>query len=145
VVATVGAMGERFVVDARCSIDADELVWRFEPAGGPGGQHANRAHTRAVVTFDIAASPSLSDSQRARLRARLGDVVTVAADDLRSQHRNRDLARRRLQQRLAEALVVAPTRRPTRPTAGSQRRRLQDKAQQAERKSARRRVRPDDS
>ena len=138
-------MGERLVIDARCSIDAGELSWRFEPAGGPGGQHANRAHTRAVVSFDVAASPSLTESQRARLLARLGEVVTVAADDLRSQRRNRDLARQRLQQRLAEALVVAPTRRPTRPTAGSQRRRLEDKAQQAERKSSRRRVRPDDA
>jgi len=133
------------VIDARCAIDADELVWRFEPAGGPGGQHANRAHTRAVVSFDVAASPSLSEGQRARLLAKLGEVVTVAADDERSQRRNRDLALQRLRQRLADALYVAPPRRSTRPTAGSVRRRLDAKSQQAERKAGRRRVRPDDT
>lgn len=133
------------MVDARCAIDADELQWRFEPSGGPGGQHANRAHTRAVVSFDIAASPSLSDSQRARLQAKLGDVLTVAADDERSQRRNREAAQRRLQQRLADALYVSAPRRPTRPSKGAVRRRLEDKAQQSERKVARRRIRPDDA
>ena len=132
------------MIDARCAIDADELLWRFEPSGGPGGQHANRSHTRAVVSFDIAASPSLSEAQRARLRAQVGDVCSVAADDERSQRRTRDLAQRRLQQRLADALYVPPPRRRTRPTAGSVRRRLADKTEQSERKVARRRVRPED-
>ncbi len=142
--ATVAGVGERLVIDARCAIDTDELLWRFEPSGGPGGQHANRAHTRAVVTFDIAASPSLSEAQRARLRSQVGDVLVVSADDERSQRRNRELAQRRLQQRLADALYVPPPRRRTRPTAGSVRRRLADKAEQSERKVARRRVRPED-
>ncbi len=133
-------MGERIVIAAGCVIDADELEWRFEPSGGPGGQHANRAHTRAVVRFDVALSPSLSEAQRARLLARLGAVVIVAADDERSQRRNRDLAQRRLQERLADALYVAPRRRATRPGIGAVRRRLEAKTQQAQRKSARRRV-----
>lgn len=136
-------MGQPIVVDAHCAIDSDELDWRFEPAGGPGGQHANRSHTRAVVTFDVVASPSLSEVQRSRLRAELGDVVTVAADDERSQRRNRDLAQRRLTQRLAEALYVAPPRRRTRPTRSSVRRRLDEKSQHAQRKAGRRRVDPD--
>ena len=137
-------MGERLVIDARCAIDADELVWRFEPSGGPGGQHANRTHSRAIVKFDIVVSPSLSEAQRARLRSQLGDGLTVAADDERSQRRNRDLAQRRLQQRLADALYVPPPRRRTRPTVGSVRRRLADKASHAERKVSRRRVPPEE-
>ena len=131
------------VIDERCVIDAAELVWRYEPSGGPGGQHANRAHSRAVVTFDVASSPSLTESQRARLRTKLGDVISVAADDERSQRRNRELAQRRLQERMAEALYVAPPRRRTRPSAGSVRRRLEAKAQQSQRKVSRRRIKPD--
>ncbi|MCC6436068.1 MAG: aminoacyl-tRNA hydrolase [Acidimicrobiales bacterium] len=137
-------MGTPVVVNAQCALDSDELVWRFEPAGGPGGQHANRAHTRAVVTFDAATSPSLTESQRARLLRKLGPVITVAADDERSQRRNRDLAQRRLVQRLDEALYVPPPRRKTRPSAGSVRRRLEAKAQHAQRKAGRRRPGQDD-
>ncbi len=130
------------VVNALCAIDDDEFDWRFEPSGGPGGQHANRAHTRAVLTFDIAGSPSLNDQQRARLQRRLGDVIVVSADDERSQRRNRDLARRRLVEKLAEALYVPPTRKRTRPSAGSVRRRLEAKTQHAQRKAGRRRIDP---
>ncbi|MFN0029393.1 MAG: alternative ribosome rescue aminoacyl-tRNA hydrolase ArfB [Acidimicrobiales bacterium] len=137
-------MGEPIVVVPGCVIDADELTWRFEPSGGPGGQHANRAHTRATVRFDIELSPSLSATQRSRLLARLGPALTVTADDERSQRRNRDLAQRRLQQRLADALYVPPPRRPTRPSRGAIRRRLEDKAQRAATKSTRRPVRPHD-
>ncbi|MEZ5234783.1 MAG: alternative ribosome rescue aminoacyl-tRNA hydrolase ArfB [Acidimicrobiia bacterium] len=137
-------MGTPLVIDTHCAIDGDELAWRFEPAGGPGGQHANRSHTRAVVTFDIAASPSLTASQRARLIRKLGPVLTVAADDERSQRRNREAAQRRLVQRLADALYVPPPRRKTRPSAGSVRRRLEEKSQHAQRKAGRRRVERDD-
>lgn len=137
-------MGTPVVVNAQCAVDSDELVWRFEPSGGPGGQHANRAHTRAVVTFDIAGSPSLTESQRARLVRKLGPVLSVAADDERSQRRNRELAQRRLVQRLDEALYVPPPRRKTRPSMGSVRRRLEAKAQHAQRKAGRRRPGQDD-
>jgi ribosome-associated protein len=137
-------MGDPLIVDARCAIDSDELVWRFEPSGGPGGQHANRANTRAVVSFDIAASPSLTEAQRARLLGRFGEVLTVAADDERSQRRNRELAQRRLVSRLGDALYVPPARRRTRPSAGAVRRRLEAKAQQSQRKAERRRVDPHD-
>ncbi len=137
-------MGEPIVIVPGCVIDADELQWRFEPSGGPGGQHANRAHTRATVRFDIETSSSLSEAQRSRLVARLGLALTVTADDERSQRRNRDLAQRRLQQRLAEALFVPRPRRPTRPGNGAVRRRLEAKAQRAATKSTRRPVRPHD-
>lgn len=137
-------VGEPIVVVPGCVIDADELQWRFEPSGGPGGQHANRAHTRATVRFDIETSASLSQTQRARLLARLGPVLTVTADDERSQRRNRDLAQRRLQQKLADALYVPPPRRPTRPGRGAVRRRLEAKAQRSATKSARRSVTPHD-
>ena len=118
-------------VTADCVIDVAELVWRFTPSGGPGGQHANRSSTRAEVSFDVAASPSLDDWQRQRLLDRLGPVVVVAADDERSQLRNRRAAQDRLRSRLADALRIETPRRPTRPSRGSVERRLQAKRQRA--------------
>jgi ribosome-associated protein len=122
---------ELLQVTGDCAIDVGELAWRFTPSGGPGGQHANRSATRAEVSFDVAASPSLSEWQRRRLLDRLGPVVVVAADDERSQYRNRRLARDRLRQRLADALHVEPPRRATRPSRGSVERRLHTKRQRA--------------
>ena len=96
--------GDSLRVTASVVIPSHELDWRFGPSGGPGGQHANRAHTRAEVRFDVRTSSALSDVQRARLLARLGDMVVVSADDERSQLRNRRLALDRLWRRLAEVM-----------------------------------------
>ncbi len=116
------------------SIPLAELDVRTGPSGGPGGQHANRAHTRVEVRFDVEASPSLGPRQRARVLERLGPVVRVVADDERSQARNRALALERLAARLASALHVDPPRRPTRPSKGAVQRRLDEKKRQAARK-----------
>ena len=115
-----------------------ELRWRFSRSGGPGGQHANTADTRAEVRFDVAGSPSLGPRQRARLLERLGPEVRAVADDERSQARNRALALERLGGRLATALRVEAPRRPTRPTKASRVRRLESKRRQSERKRLRR-------
>lgn len=121
-----------------------ELTWRFSASGGPGGQHVNTSNTRAEVIFDVAASPSLPDWARDRMLARLGPVVSVAASDRRSQARNRDLAARRLADKLAGALVEETPRRPTRPTRASQRRRLDDKRRRGDVKRSRRSGPPPD-
>lgn len=120
-------------------IPLDEMTWRFSGSGGPGGQHANTANTRAEVVFDLAASPSVPEAARTLLVDRLGAVVAVAASDRRSQAQNRDLALERLAARLAAALVVDRPRRPTRPSRAAVRRRLDAKRRQGDRKAARRR------
>lgn len=131
-------------VSGSLRIPSRELRWRFTRSGGPGGQHANTADTRAEVTFDVLASEALGPRQRARLLERLGPSVRVVAADERSQARNRELARRRLARRLADALAVERPRRSTRPTASSVRSRLDAKRRQSEKKAARRRPRADD-
>lgn len=132
-------MGEEHLKVTRdCSIPLAELRWRFSRSGGPGGQHANTSDTRAEVVFDVAQSPSLLPRQRQRLLERLGPEVRVAASDERSQARNRALALDRLAARLAGGLVVATPRRPTRPTRGSQHRRLEAKGRRAQTKRLRR-------
>jgi ribosome-associated protein len=125
-------------ITPRLAIPLDELEWRFSASGGPGGQHANTSNTRAEVRFDVRASAALTEHQRELLLERLGDVVRVAADDERSQARNRALALERLAERLASALHVPVRRRPTRPTRASEQRRLEAKRRQGERKRSRR-------
>jgi len=133
----VAGADERLVVTADLAIPLEELQWRFARSSGPGGQHANTASTRAEVRFDVAASPSLDERQRARLLDRLGPEARSAAEDSRSQVRNRQLALERLRARLAAALRVEAPRRATRPSAASRRRRLDAKRRQAERKRGR--------
>ncbi len=127
------------VVRAGLVIPAAEIDERFTTSGGPGGQHANKAATRVELRFDIANSTVLSDHQRRVLVDHFGDEVRVVVDDERSQLRNRTIARERLGGRLANALVPRPPRRPTRPTLGSKRRRLDAKRQRGETKANRRR------
>ena len=91
------------------------------------------------ASFDVAASETLSDDQRARISSKLGPRVTASAQDTRSQHRNRELALERLAGRLAHALEVRRPRTKTRPTRASQKRRIDAKKRRGETKRARRR------
>lgn len=130
-------------------IPPGELHWRFDTAGGPGGQHANRSATRAELTFDLAASPAVPEDLRRRLLERLGarapgGVIRLVVDDSRSQWRNRQTARRRLAALLEEGLQVTRPRRPTRPTTASRLRRLADKRHRAQALRRRRRPEPDE-
>lgn len=119
-------------------VPREELRWRFETAGGPGGQHANRSRTAVEVTFDVEASAALRPRQRARLLERLGPVVTARASEERSQARNRQVALERLARKLSAALDVQRQRRPTAPTAASRDRRLEQKRRRGELKRERR-------
>ncbi|MHA6628245.1 alternative ribosome rescue aminoacyl-tRNA hydrolase ArfB [Pseudonocardia sichuanensis] len=111
-----------------------ELRWRFSRASGPGGQGVNTTDSRVELSFDLQRSPSVPEALRERALRRLGGrlvggVLTVVAAEQRSQLRNREAARERLAAALREATRAdPPTRRPTRPTAGSKRRRLDAKA-----------------
>jgi ribosome-associated protein len=132
------APGATLRVHKALAIPMSEVTWRATTSGGPGGQHANRTLSRVEVQFDVGRSTSLGPRQRARLIERYGPVVRAAASDSRSQSRNRQLALERLATRLAEGLRVDPTRRPTRPTKGSQVRRVEQKRQRSEVKRHRR-------
>jgi ribosome-associated protein len=125
----------------RYVIPEAELHWTFSPSGGPGGQHANRSHTRAELRFDIAASEAFPAEVRNRIVLALSltdGIVVVAVDESRSQWRNRQTARRRLAERLVEAMVPPTPRRPTKPTRASKQRRLDEKKARSETKRLRR-------
>jgi ribosome-associated protein len=132
-------MEDPMLVTRDVAIPLREIVVRASRSSGPGGQHANVTASRVEATFDAAASPSLTDAQRARILARCGPVVRAVAQDARSQARNRELALERLRDRLARALHVPRARHTTRPTAASRVRREQAKRRQAQRKRERRR------
>ena len=119
-----------------------EIELRTSRSSGPGGQHANVTASRVEALFDVGASSVLSDAQKARVTARLGPRVTAAAQDTRSQRRNRELALERLAARLAHALEVRRPRTATKPTKASRRRRLDAKKRRGDVKRDRRR--PDD-
>jgi len=127
------------VINDHLVIPDAELVWRFGPSGGPGGQHANTANTRAELVFEIADSEVLTEHQRQRLTERYGPRIRVASDDHRSQLRNREVAIERLTERVREGLKVRAKRRPTKPTRGSKERRLRAKKARGDTKAQRRR------
>jgi ribosome-associated protein len=118
-----------------------EVLVRTSRSSGPGGQHANVTASRVEAVFEVAASETLSESQKRRVMARCGPRVTAVAQDARSQSRNRALALERLAARLDDALRVPRARRATKPTRASKERRLDSKRRTSDRKSARRKPR----
>jgi ribosome-associated protein len=129
------------------SIPAAELHETASRSSGPGGQHVNKTSTRITLRWNVPASAALGDAARRRLLEALasrltrdGDLV-VHAGRRRSQAQNRELARARLAELVAEALAPRRPRVPTRATRASRARRAAAKQLQSERKRGRRPVR----
>lgn len=125
-------------VNGQLTVPASELTWRFGPSGGPGGQHANTANTRAELVFEIATSPTLNPRQMTTLLDEFGPRLRVVVDEARSQTRNRDVAMERLASKLGEALKPKPKRRATKPSRRAKQRRLDAKRRHGQRKAERR-------
>ena len=134
---------EDLVVTSRFSVPDAELQERFSRASGPGGQGVNTTDSRVELSFDVAGSTSVPEHLRDRLLAALAGrlvdgVVTVVASEHRTQLANRRAARERLAALLRDASAPPPPRRrPTRPTRGSEERRLQEKRRRSETKRGR--------
>ncbi len=137
-------MAEELRIDERLAIPLAEIELRTSRSSGPGGQHANVTASRVEAVFDVEASAALDEAQRALLLGRAGPTVTAVAQDARSQFRNRELALRRLAEKIAVGLTPPRRRRPTRPTKASRYRRLEQKRRTGERKRGRRRPGGDD-
>jgi ribosome-associated protein len=133
-----GMERESIRVTRSVSIPVSEIELRFSRSSGPGGQHAQKSETRVEAFFDVEASSALSARQKQRVVRKAGSVLRAVAQDERSQARNRELATERVAEALREALHVERRRRPTKPSAASVQRRLEQKRRRAETKRLRR-------
>jgi ribosome-associated protein len=115
------------------AIDEREIEEQFVRSSGPGGQNVNKLETAVQLRFDVRHSPSLPEGVRLRLERLAGrrltkdGVLVIIAQRHRTQERNRADAMDRLVELVREAAVTPKRRRPTKPTAGSQKRRLETK------------------
>ena len=127
----------------RLHIAESELEENFIHGSGPGGQNVNKVATTVQLRFDVRRSPSLPDPVRLRLMALCGrrltadGILVLVARRHRTQERNRADARERLAALVVQAAAPVVQRRPTRPSLGSKRRRLEGKSIRAERKQTR--------
>ena len=124
-------------------VPASALSWRFSRSSGPGGQGVNTADSRVELVVAPLDLPGLTETQRARLTERLGPrlvdgQLTIAASEHRQQLRNREAARARLAAVLRAAVAAPPpARRKTKPSRGSQERRIKAKKERGQTKRLR--------
>ena len=134
------------VVNERISLADDEVSEQFVRSPGPGGQNVNKLATAVQLRFDANGSQSLPDDVRERLmeiagsRATKHGEIVISAHRFRTRERNREDALERLVSLVRRAAVPVKPRKPTKPSAASKRRRLDDKRRRSQLKVARRRL-----
>lgn len=132
------------VVNPRLKIPLREFQFTFARSAGPGGQNVNKLNTKATLRWPVLKSPSLPEPVRKRFVAKYGRRITQQGDLLLSSQRFRDAGRNvadcleKLRSMLAEAAATPKPRRPTKRTASSVRRRLDQKRKHSRKKRSRR-------
>lgn len=130
-------------INDQITIQDWEIVETFDRPSGSGGQRTNKVATKVTLRFFAQQSPHLNDSVKVRLKKIAGTKwnvdgsIVLQVDETRSQIRNREIAQQRLGDMIKKALVVQKRRRPTKPTYGSVRRRLDAKSNRSSIKSMR--------
>lgn len=133
-------------VNSRIRIPPSEFEWTYVRSSGPGGQNVNKVNSKAVLRWSVAHSPSLPADVRERFLARYRSRITVDGDFIVASQRYRDQGRNaadvleKLTALVAAVAVPAKKRRPTKPTRGSVRRRVETKQARSRTKKMRRTV-----
>lgn len=127
------------------SIPESDLQWRFSRSSGPGGQSVNTSDSRAELSVDLRLTSGMSEFMRARALERLASrltngVLTISAQENRSQLANREAALARMRDVLREATAPPPKkRRPTKPSRSAVESRISSKKLRAKTKQDRKR------
>ncbi len=131
------------VISNSMVIPSSELRFRTSRSGGPGGQNVNKVESKVELLFDVACSPSLTGSQRARIHGRLRNridsagILHLSSQSSRSQWENREIVVAEFARLMRAALKPAKKRVKTRPSKASKERRLKTKKKHSEKKRRR--------
>jgi len=137
-------MARPLVIDSNIHIPSKELTLTFARSAGPGGQNVNKVNSKAVLRWNVIASPNLPGDVKSRFLQRfpqrinqLGEVV-LASDRHRDQPQNISACYEKLRELILAVLVAPRKRKATRPSRGSVERRLQSKRRSTQKKQQRR-------
>jgi ribosome-associated protein len=131
-------------INATIRIPESEFTWTFVRSGGPGGQNVNKVASKAVLRWNLAASPSVTGDVKSRLRTQQRRRITTEGELLLNSQRYRDQGRNvqdcleKLRVLILEATRVPKIRKPSRPSRGSREARLQEKRRRSRTKARRR-------
>ncbi len=137
-------------INEQLNISDDYIQFRYVRSRGPGGQNVNKVNSCAQLTFNVMDCPDLPDSVKKRFIRLAGSKMTtsgecvIESDEHRTQKRNREETLERLRQLIHQALIPPKKRRPTKPTAASKRKRLEDKKRRGVIKSHRKTPKSDE-
>ncbi|MDO4630058.1 MAG: alternative ribosome rescue aminoacyl-tRNA hydrolase ArfB [Planctomycetia bacterium] len=126
-------------------IPMEEITFTFARSGGPGGQNVNKVSSKAILFWNPAESAIFSEQVEAIERMMdqhpsyfsKDRTIVISSQLTRDQIKNKMDCLKKLQMIILQSLQKPKNRIPTRPTRGSVRRRLEDKARNAQKKAGR--------
>lgn len=139
-------MSTPLVINDKITLPGSDLEWTAVKASGPGGQNVNKVASKVELSFDFEGTVAIPDPAKARLRTLAKNTldaegrVLVVSQKTRDQAKNLSDARDKLREMVLKALVVPKARKPTKPTKGSKKRRVEAKKKVGAKKASRKKV-----